>query len=226
MDIRIISIGTLAAHPLWGERTPVRTGHGTTTLIRSGKRAILVDPGLPEPAVAARLAERANLKPQEITHVFLTSFNPEMRRGLLAFDRAVWWISETEREQIGLALVGQLKRAAEEGDKELTKTLEQEVAILRRCEPSPDKLADRVDLFPLPGLTPGLSGLLVGGTRFTTLICGDAIPTTEHLDRGQVLPGAADVERARESFQEAVEIADLLIPGRDNLIVNPTRRPF
>ena len=41
-----------------------------------------------------------------------------------------------------------------------------------------------------------------------------------------MLSGAADVEQARESFQEAVEIADVLIPGRDNLIVNPTKRPF
>ena len=30
---RIISIGTLAAHPLWEERNDVRTGHATTTLI-------------------------------------------------------------------------------------------------------------------------------------------------------------------------------------------------
>jgi hypothetical protein len=44
MDFRIISIGTLAQHPLWGERTPVRTGHATTTLVRSGDRFILSIP--------------------------------------------------------------------------------------------------------------------------------------------------------------------------------------
>ena len=34
-EYRIISIGTLAANPLWDEKVPVRTGHATTTLIAS-----------------------------------------------------------------------------------------------------------------------------------------------------------------------------------------------
>ena len=40
MDIRVISIGTLSANPLWGEREAVRTGHATTTLIQAGQRTI------------------------------------------------------------------------------------------------------------------------------------------------------------------------------------------
>ncbi len=59
MDLRIISLGTLAANPLWDEPAPVRTGHATTTLISVGDRKILVDPGLPEVAHAAKLYERA-----------------------------------------------------------------------------------------------------------------------------------------------------------------------
>ncbi len=232
MDFRVISIGALSANPIWGERAAVRTGHTTTTLIRAGKKTILVDPGLPEPALVARLGERANLKPEAITHVFLTSFNPEGRRALTAFDHATWWIGETEREQIGVAMVGRLARLREAGaeDAPARSLLELDIALLKRCEPAPDSLAtdagSRVDLFPLPGVTPGLCGLLIAGQRHTTLICGDAIPTAEHLDQGQVLPGAADLDQARESFTEAVEIADLLIPGRDNLVVNPTKRAF
>ena len=82
MDFRIISIGCLAAHPLWNERGAVRTGHATTTLITSGKRRILVDPGLPPQALSARLSERAGISPQDVTDVFLTSFAPDVRRGL------------------------------------------------------------------------------------------------------------------------------------------------
>ena len=41
-----------------------------------------------------------------------------------------------------------------------------------------------------------------------------------------VLQQAIDVIRARESFGEAVEIADYLILGRDNLVPNPIKRPF
>jgi glyoxylase-like metal-dependent hydrolase (beta-lactamase superfamily II) len=237
MDIRVISIGTLAANPLWGEREAVRTGHATTVLIQAGQRIILVDPGLPEQALVARLGERANLQARDITHVFLTSFRPDLRRGLTAFEHATWWISETERETVGVNMVQTLKRIAEQeaiggeiAAESVKATLELDVAILKRCEPAPDRLTDKgfeeVDLFPLPGVTPGLTGLLIPGQRHTTLVCGDAIPTCEHLEKGQVLSGAVDVAQARESFAEAIEIADMLILGRDNLVVNPTKRPF
>ena len=47
MDDRVISIGALSSHELWDEKGSLRTAHATTTLIRSGDRVILVDPGLP-----------------------------------------------------------------------------------------------------------------------------------------------------------------------------------
>lgn len=226
MDLRIISIGTLAAHPLWGERQPVRTGHATTTLIRSGDKVILVDPGLPEPILVARLVERAGLEPKDVTHVFLTSFHPEARRAIVAFEGATWWVSEAERERVGVPLLAELRRATDEGEVELASALELDVAILKRCEPAPDSPAKHVDLFPLPGVTPGLTGLILAEATRTTLVCGDAIPTIEHLEQGKVLQQAADIDQARASFAEAVEIADLLVLGRDNVVVNPTRRPF
>ena len=226
MDFRIISIGTLASNPLWDEKGVMRTGHATCTLVRSGKKTILVDPGLPPQVITARLNERAGLRPADITHIFLTSFKPDTMRGVLAFDHATWWVAHDEREAIGVPLVGSLHKAAAEDDPELVRALEQDVAILRRCEPAPDHLAEGVDLFPLPGVTPGTCGLLLAGPRSTTLLCGDAIPTIEHLEKGMVLQQAIDVIRARESFGEAVEIADYLIPGRDNLVPNPIKRPF
>lgn len=227
MDFKVISIGTLAANPLWGERAPARTGHATTTLVASGDKRILVDPGLPEQAIVARLSERANLKPSDITHVFLTSFLPDVRRGLLAFDEATWWISTEERDAVGGFVAQQLKRMVESGgDPTLRKALENDIAILKRCQPVPENLAPRVDVFPMPGVTPGLCGLLLSGERHTTVVCGDAIPTVEHLEQGKILPMAADVDRARQSFEEALEVADLLVLGRDNIVVNPTHRPF
>jgi len=233
MDVRILSIGTLSANPLWGEKPggTVRTGHATTTLIRSGKRTILVDPGLPGPAISARLGERSGLHAGAITHVFLTSFRPDTFRGILAFDHAAWWINELERETVGIALIDQLRRADQEGDEELKKALETDVAILKRCQPAPDRLADRVDMFPLPGVTPGTCGLLIGGPASgvgagTALVCGDAIPTLEHLEQGMVMHGAMNVKQAQESLKEALEIADFLILGRDNGVVNPVRTPY
>ncbi|TVQ81320.1 MAG: MBL fold metallo-hydrolase [Phycisphaeraceae bacterium] len=225
-ELRIISIGACEMHDLWGERSAARTGHATTTLITSGRTRILVDPGLPAQALAARLRERANIAPRDITHIFLTSFRPDTRRALPLFEEAIWWISESEREGVGVPLVSSLQRAEEAGDKELADTIRAEIELLRRFEAAPDHLCDRVDLFPLPGVTPGLAGLIVADTRHTTVICGDAIPTTEHLEQGAVPKWSADAVRAQESFADAVEIADLLILGRDNIVVNPTKRPF
>lgn len=226
MELRIISIGTLDAHPLWGERAPVRMGHATTSLIRAKDKTILVDPGLPAPILAARLSERANLTPEDISHVFLTSFRPDVRRGLSAFERATWWISEAERETVGVPMIHSLQHARDEGENDVAEMLQADIKLLQRTHAAPDQLADGVSLFPLPGVTPGLCGLLLAERRHTTLLCGDAVPTIEHLEQGVAPRWAQDVGRARESLTEAIEIADLLVPGRDNLTVNPLRRPF
>lgn len=230
MDFRIISIGTLSAHPLWGEKSPVRPGHATTTLITSGTARIIVDPGSSPQVLSGKLLERANLRPRDITHVFLTRFAPEVRRGITLFENAEWLIHETEREAVGVPIAAALRDMASRDDgpvdESLRETLQEEIAVLSRCKPVSETLADRVDIFPLPGVSPGLCGLLLEGTRQTILVCGDAVPTWEHLIEGKILQSAADVDQARTSFEEAIEIADLLILGRDNVVVNPTKRPF
>ncbi|MEM9066412.1 MAG: MBL fold metallo-hydrolase [Planctomycetota bacterium] len=225
-SVKIISIGAMAANPDWGEKEPVRTGHATTTLIETDSKRILIDPGLPSSIIAARLSERADMAPADITHVFLTSFHPEARRGIEAFDGADWLISEAEREAIGVPMAQSFKLAVERGHEEQAEALKEDIAVLQRFEPAEDSLDDGVDLFPLPGVTPGLCGLLVSTGTYTTLVCGDAIPTAYTLENGTVHRGALDIEQARESFKEAIEIADVLVLGRDNLVVNPVRGPF
>lgn len=237
MDIRILSIGTLAAHPLWDERHPVRSGHATTTLIQSGDAKIIVDPGLPPQVIQARLSERAGLNADQITHVFLTSFHPECRGGIELFPNAKWLIHGKERESVGIPIAQSLARLAEtkglaeqageefEDDQQaMFEILQRDVAVLSRCEAAPDTIVDEVDLFPLPGFSQGLCGLLISEPTRTTLVCGDALPTIEHLNEGKVLPTCADRKQAQESFKEAVEIADVLICGRDNAIINPNIR--
>lgn len=239
MDIRVLSIGTLSAHPLWNERTSVRTGHATTTLIRTGDATILVDPGLPDQVIAARLNERAGIGPDKVTHVFLTSFNPECRRGLGLFDHAPWLISEAERESIGVPLVQSLARIAQsieeakaagedahEDQTAMLEMLQRDIQVLQRTTAAPDSLAPGVDLFPLPGVSAGMCGLLISEATRTTLISGDAVPTREHMDKAQVLGGAHDREQAMASLSEALEIADVLIPGRDNTLLVPSKQRF
>ena len=221
MDYRIVSIGALSRHEHWSEKEALRTPHATTTLVRSGDSVIIVDPGLPPQVITARLKERSGLDPSAVTAVFLTNFRPAHRWGLQAFPKAAWYISEMEREAIGTGLVEQFQRASSDEQRE---ALQQEIALLKRFKAAPDRLAPQVDLFPLPGFTPGTCGLLLSLANSTALVAGDAIPTIEHLERGTLLPGGYDADQSRESFLEAIEIADIIIPGHDNITLNPSRR--
>ncbi|GAB4386257.1 MAG: hypothetical protein Kow0022_14690 [Phycisphaerales bacterium] len=234
-EVVVVSIGAMSYNELWGEREPVRTGHATTSLVRTSDAVILVDPGLPAPALRARLEERTGLSVDAVTHVFLTSFRPDVRCGLELFERAEWLISAVERETVGLPMAEDLKRLAEAGalddeaDEEsraISARLQREVALLQRCRPAPDSIAPGVDLFPLPGVTAGMTGLLIPSSRGDILICGDAIPTAGHIAAGRAPLRCQNPEAARESLREAIEIADFLIPGRDNLMPNPVRRMF
>jgi hypothetical protein len=96
-----------------------------------------------------------------------------------------------------------------------------ELKLLESARAADDKLAEHVDLFPLFGYTPGTCGLLVPAATSTTLLAGDAVPTLDHFLAGQILPDAYDIEAAGESMREVYEIADLIVPGHDNLFANP-----
>ncbi|MBT5583066.1 MAG: hypothetical protein HOJ54_03570, partial [Phycisphaerae bacterium] len=85
---RVISIGTLSTNTLWEESRDTRTGHATTTLVKGDDVTIVVDPGLPSQVIAAKLSERCPVTPEQVTHVFLTSFQDETIRGLGAFPNA------------------------------------------------------------------------------------------------------------------------------------------
>jgi glyoxylase-like metal-dependent hydrolase (beta-lactamase superfamily II) len=224
LDYRVISIGTLAAHPLWGEEREVRTGHATTTLISAGAAQVLVDPSLPGQALLARLGERTPIKAGQITHVFLTSADALHRRAIGLFESAQWLAAEQELEAArGVVAAHSRGVRGRDLDRDLAEFLRQEHAVLDRCRPAPDRIAPGVDLFPMPGVTPGACGLLLSMPRATVLVCGDAVATIEHLEQGKVLSGCFDVEQARESFAEALQIADLLILGRDNIALSPLR---
>jgi glyoxylase-like metal-dependent hydrolase (beta-lactamase superfamily II) len=220
----IISIGTLAANPLWDEKVAVRTAHATTTLIMAGAVTVLVNPSLPSQALVARMSERTRMKPSDITHVFLTSLESDHRRALAEFSNARWLVHEPEREAALADLHATRQQAEESDDRELLVLAERDLALVERCETAEDSIAPHVDLFPLPGVTAGTCGLLLSLPGSTVLITGDAVATAEHLEQGKVLPHCQSLAQAQESFKEAIEIADILIPGRDNLVINPLRR--
>ncbi len=219
MEYIVISIGTLSKNQLWQERVPVRTSHSTTTLVRAGAAVILVDPSLPGQILEARLFERTGLKPDAITHVFLTNLKPVHRRGLNLFPKAIHWASEMEihTAQQGLAAAARHLEEETEGKARLTA----EMQLLEAMDSAPDQLVDGVDLFPLPGYTPGQAGLLLKFGYRTVMITGDAVPTQGHFEAGQVFQESFDIQQAKESLAEVYELADIIVPGHDNVFVNP-----
>jgi len=214
----VISIGTLSRNLLWKETEAVRTPHATCSLIRTGKQNILVDPGLPGQILTARLFERTGLRPEKIDTIFLTNARPAHRAGLDAFPKATIYLHELERDSVLRQLNAQLE-ADEDGDE--SATIRSAIDRVTAFRPAPDKLAPQVDLFPLFGYTEGTCGLLVSSATHTLLIAGDAVATADHFLAGQVLPGCHNVAQAKESLTEAIEIADIIIPGHDNVMLTP-----
>lgn len=225
-EYRVVSIGTLSAHPLWDESRPVRTGHATCTLVASGDARIVINPGLPPSAMLARFEERTRITPKDVTHIFLTAFTADHYRGAGSFPNAQVLIHEPEREAAGTAIREQLARVRDTGDAESEAMVRGHLDLLEKSRDAPDRIEGGVDLFPMPGVTPGTCGILLPLPVRTVLVCGDAVATREHVEQAKVLPGCADVEMAMESFREAIEIADDLIPGRDEALTNPARRGF
>ena len=219
MELTIISIGVLSKNPLWNERVPVRTSHATTTLIRTGDVLLLVDPSLPGDILDARLHERAGIRGEQITHIFLTNWRPVHRRGLERFGKAIWWMHQTEIDAVTEALDRAEEQAVHQGEKELDALIKKERALLEKIQPAPDELAEGLGLYPLPGYTPGQCGLIATEPTLTTIVAGDAVPTAGHFAAGQVFPDCWDLEQAKESLRELFEIADVIVPGHDNLFV-------
>jgi len=225
MEIIVVSIGALSKNPLWEERVPVRSSHATTTLIKTTDEAgkavnILVDPSLPFQILGARIQERSGLKADAITHVFLTNWRPVHRRALESFGKAVWWMNEAEIEAANEALDLADAAMTNQGAP-LDPLIDKERGLLGRVEAAPDALAEGVDLYPLAGYTRGQCGLLVSEPTRTTLITGDAVPTAGHFLAGQVFQESWDLAKAKESLMEVYEVADIVIPGHDNLFLAP-----
>lgn len=218
--VDIISIGTLSRNRLWNESTPVRTAHATTSLVRPRRGStILVDPGLPASILGARLGERAGIGVDAVSVIFLTNFRAAHRAGLAAFPKATVLMHELEIAHARAHAARMLEQAPEEDHDHAY--YRQELELLERIRPAEDRLADSVDLFPLFGYTPGTCGLLVSSPTVTTLIAGDGVPTLDHFLAGQVLPDSTDIKAAQESMGEAYEIADVIVPGHDNLFISP-----
>lgn len=222
VEFAVISIGALSRNLLWGETAPVRTSHATTTLVVEGERRILVDPSLPSVALDARFFERTGKRLDTITDVFCTTLRPVHRRSIEAFPKARWWASEVEIESHGEALKEMLDSAQRLEDDDVAR-LQADIKLLHRFKPAPDSFGPQVSLYPLAGCSAGSTGLLLTPATMTVIVAGDAALTAEHVARVQIWEGAVDTDSALKSLQDLLEMADVIVPGHDNVMVSPQR---
>lgn len=222
VEYTVISIGTLSHNRLWGEAGAVRTAHATTTLVQAGKKFILVDPSLPAPALEARFFERTGKRLADVTDVFCTTLRPVHRRSIEALAHANWFASELEIENYRQTLQEMIE-SAERFDAEDLQRAQSELKLVQRFKAAPDELAPQVGLYPLSGPSAGSAGLLLTPPTATIVIAGDAAITAEHVQRGQVWEGCHDREQALQSLSDLMELADVIIPGHDNIMFSPQR---
>jgi glyoxylase-like metal-dependent hydrolase (beta-lactamase superfamily II) len=217
VEYRVISIGTLSHNIFWNEDKVLRTPHATTTLVVSGDKKILVDPALPAKVLDARLNERAGICLHEITDVFLTTFRSAHRGALAAFDHANWYLHDAEKEYARVQLE-EFYRRSREGSPEQQQIAADDISLLEQCKSVPEKLADQVSVFPSPGASAGCCGLLLTPPVGAVVIAGDAVINAEYLEHGRVWDESFDIAQAQDSLRDILEIADIIIPGHDNLI--------
>jgi hypothetical protein len=222
VEYRIISIGTPANHLLWREAVSVRTQHATTTLIEDGARRILVDPSLPAQALEARFFERTGQKLDSVTDVFCTTLRPDARRALPALQHARWWCSETELQWYSRELLAMRESAERLGGAD-AEGVDEDLALTKKFHPAPEKFTEQVGVYPLFGATVGCTGLLLTPATTTVVVAGPAAVTREHVEKGMIWDHCADKDQAMESLQDLLELADVIVPGFDNLILSPRR---
>ncbi len=180
-----------------------------------------MDPSLPEAILRQRLDERTGLKPQDIDTVFLTNFRPIHRRGLTLFGHATWLMHADEIEAMR-AFLDQVIDAADAHGNAPDELVEQEAELLDRLEAAPDCITEEVHLFPTPGVTPGAASLLVCNDDCTIAVAGDAVINREYFARGQAFEQHSNAKQAVQSIVELVEVADRIVPGHDDWILDVT----
>ena len=220
VEFCVISIGTLSRNRLWGESAAVRTAHATTTVVFDGDRVILVDPSLPAAALGPVFNERTGKCLHDVTDVFCTTLRPVHRRSITALAHAKWWVHEAELQAYAEHL-RELLDSAERLADEQAGDVRADLKLLERFRPAPERFGEQVTVYPLAGPSVGSAGLLLTPPTSTILIAGDAAVTAEHVRCGQVWDGCADIEQAMRAMTDYLELADVIVPGHDNVMLVP-----
>ena len=82
------------------------------------------------------------------------------------------------------------------------------------------RLPEGVGLLPSPGHTQGHHSLVVASPAGTVVIAGDAVMTRDFFSVEEGFHNSVAFEQASETIVRIKGLADLVVPGHDNVIVN------
>jgi glyoxylase-like metal-dependent hydrolase (beta-lactamase superfamily II) len=176
-------------HPERGERSAC----STVTLVQVAGRAILVDTGLDDDALAAGL-RAAGVPPEAVDTLVLTHTHGDHYRSLHLLPRARVLASGPE-------VVAWRERGSPDKD------------LLARLQPTVTGLAPGVRLLLTPGHTPGSATVLVAQAGQLVAIAGDAVDSRDFFVRREPSHNAVDPGAERRNFELFAALADVLVPG-------------
>lgn len=204
----VIVVGHLKWNPYFNEKedNPPRGDPSTCTstlicgLDDQGKAyRLLVDVTLRQSAedYYFDLNRRTGLLPNDITHCFITHAHFDHQIGINYFPRAIWMAAMPVAEE--------LKESKHIDGKKV-------IGVEREFLPG-------VYAFPLPGHTAGLHGIAFECDKLRIVVAGDGVMTKNHLIHNTSM-FESDSAQAAETLRQLKDMADLIIPGHDNVIIN------
>lgn len=207
-DYDIIVIGHLRWNRYFGESeaNPPRGQPSTctSTLIRGtdaqgAPYVLLVDPTLRETAsdYYFDLNRRTGLHAADVTHCYVTHEHMDHQAGLAYFPRAVWCAAPPVAQAL-------CDSPHIDGS---------------RVQAVTGEFLPGVATIPLPGHTLSLHGLAFTHTGSKVVVAGDAVMTKHHYAH-ETTEFERDRAQAIETIRALKRIANLVIPGHDNVIIH------
>lgn len=196
----IITIGNLSRNRYWGEsdEKPIHRAICTCTVISGTNFNLLVDPSLEDGAIMyEELNRRTGLSPEKIDTVFISHQHSDHIAGLKHFEHAKWIAASSVAS--GLNKSGTLSK---------------------KIEPSGDILFNDIDVLPSPGHTNDHHILRFDCRGMSVVIAGDSVTTKDFWDEKRGYYNAVDFDQSRKTMEYIESIADIIVPGHDNLFFN------
>jgi glyoxylase-like metal-dependent hydrolase (beta-lactamase superfamily II) len=196
----VITLGNLSRNRYWneGDDRGVRSAICTCTVIQGAGFRLMVDPSLTKAEqMTAELDRRTGLKLHDIDVVFITHEHADHWFGLAHFPEAKWLAAP-----------------------EVATALNKPGKLPKRVEPATGKLFDAVEVIATPGHTLSHHSLRFDCDNVSVVVAGDAVATQDFWRERRGYFNCVDFELSTVSMNMIAGLADIVVPGHDNLFLN------